>query len=120
MGASRDIGEQIVSENNLLVMVKRKRHSPFQKKFEASINMNVEVAIVSTKGFDINYQIVKINHFPRRCDHKGRLCGDEDVFHTRGHRRHCDEQRRGGINHGLDDSHVQSPTNLEFLRLPHL
>ena len=85
--------------------------------------MNVEVAFVSTKGFDINYEIVKIveiNHFPRRCDHKGRLCGDEDVFHTRGHRRHCDEQRRGGINHGLDDSHVQSPTNLEFLRLLHL
>ena len=65
--------------------------------------MNVEVAIVSTKGFDINYQIVKINYFPRRCDHKGRLCGDEDVFHSRGHRRHCDEQRRGGINHRLDN-----------------
>ena len=60
VAASRDIGEQIVSENYLLVIVKRKHHSPFQKKFEVSINMNVEVAIVSTKGFDINYQIVKI------------------------------------------------------------
>ena len=59
VAASRDIGEQIVSENYLLVMVKRKHHSPLMK-FEASINMNIEVAIVSTKGFDISYQIVKI------------------------------------------------------------
>ena len=117
VAASRDIGEQNVSENNLLVIVKRKHHSPFQKKFEASINMNVEVAIVSTKGFDISYQIVKIvktHHFPRRCDHKGRLCGDEDVFHTRRHRRHCDEQRRGGINHGLNDSQCHAQQTLNF------